>query len=97
MSRTALLLVVVCLAVVNAVDIGRPLMARNKLDSRMSAHRSRIETARGAAEMEKLEHLRVAAAERETSLADQFAEVRRDSVALSPLLRRSLPPSLRRR
>jgi len=74
MSRTALLLVVVCLAVVNAVDIGRPLMARNKLDSRMSAHRSRIETARGAAEMEKLEHLRVAAAERETSLADQFAE-----------------------
>ncbi len=85
MSRTVFLCAALCLlALANAVEIGRPLVSRNKLDHRLIARRSRLgESLAGAAEMEKLEHLRVAAAERETSLADQFADVRKSWTACS--------------
>jgi len=74
MSRLVLCAgVVLCslLLSVNGVDIGRPTPLRNKLQ----VHRARLgESVVGAAENEKLEHLRVAAAEREgDSLADRFA------------------------
>ncbi len=66
-----LLLVAVASAVVaDAISIGRPL----PLASKLQAKKARLgDSLAGAAQQEELARLQVAAAERETSLADQFA------------------------
>jgi len=52
-----------------AIDVGRP-----RLHNKLSAHKATLgDSAEAQAQAERLDHLRVAAAERETSLADQFA------------------------
>lgn len=69
--RVLAVLIVVALSLANAIEISRPVLLRSKLQAR----RTRLgDSVVGAAEQETLEHLRVAAAEREgDSLADQFA------------------------
>jgi len=63
--------VALCLALASAVEVGRPLALHNKLLSRKIALGESVAASVGA---EKLERLRVAAAERSESLADKFAE-----------------------
>jgi len=64
---------VLAVATAVAIDIGRPKMLHNKLAARKATLGDSGSAAQAHEATEQIEHLRVAAAERETSLADQFA------------------------